>query len=186
VFSGEGVWEDSDRSDQIRGPGSDLVHYEPVSAQGRPIWIDGPDPIRRRGFSLSNLHRRQQINGHGRIFSTGGHPRRCSLSHGGAHDRRTHIPALPTPFSDSAQQHNAECIEMIGMGLLPAMATWRSRATARGGRTARSQLRCEIPRPQRSPDHHPRRDYLRRTLVLLPGALCPRSNRVSAYVSKRR
>ena len=33
----EGVQEDSDRSDQIQGPGSDLVHYEPASAQGRPI-----------------------------------------------------------------------------------------------------------------------------------------------------
>ena len=50
----EGVQEDSDRSDQIRGLGSDLVHYEPASAQGRPIWIDGPDPIHRRGIALSN------------------------------------------------------------------------------------------------------------------------------------
>jgi hypothetical protein len=57
----EGVQEDSDRLDQIQGLGLDLVHYEPASAQGRPIWINGPDPIRRRGIPISNLNRSTRI-----------------------------------------------------------------------------------------------------------------------------
>jgi hypothetical protein len=36
-------------------------YYKPASAQSRPIWIDGPDPIRRRGIPLSNLHRSTRI-----------------------------------------------------------------------------------------------------------------------------
>jgi hypothetical protein len=72
--------------------------------------IDGCDQTERRGISALIRIVRQQIDGHGRIRTTDGHPRRRSPSRGGTHGRRTYIPAFPTPFSDSAQKNNVEGI----------------------------------------------------------------------------
>jgi hypothetical protein len=90
VFSGEGVWEDSDRLDQIREPGSNLVHYEPASAQGRPICTYGPVPIHRRDIALSNRNRCLK-------------DQRLAILLQPQASQAAHLSQRPAPLPDSAQ-----------------------------------------------------------------------------------
>ena len=84
----EGVWEDSDRSDQIQGPGSDLVIINPRAHKAVRSPIDGPDPIPRRGIALSNRDRRLEdqrpTRFHCALALPGGQTRRRLCFRGGA------------------------------------------------------------------------------------------------------